>query len=72
MGSLSYALTKKSNIINLFKGTNIKIAFSAASTVQKYTKGHIKNNRYESNGINTLRCIKCPLKYIGQSGRASQ
>jgi len=56
-------------ITNLFKGSNIKIAFRTTNTIQKQLskKSH---NQQNPSGIYSLKCNTCNKKYVGQSGRS--
>jgi len=53
-------------ITNLFKDTNINIAFRATNTIlQQLSRGHVHNTN--PNGIYKLQCNTCNKAYIGQS-----
>jgi hypothetical protein len=55
-------------ITNLFKNTNLKVAFRATNTIQQQlTK---KENCKDPSGIYKLECNTCHKAYVGQSGRA--
>jgi hypothetical protein len=52
---------------NLFKQTNLKIAFRAVNKIQiQLTEKQIYNN---PSGIYRLKCNTCNRVYVGQSGR---
>ena len=54
-------------ISNLFKETNLKIAFRPHNTIQQQiTK---KKNNINPSGIYSLQCNTCKDVYVGQSGR---
>jgi hypothetical protein len=55
-------------VTNLFKQTDLKIAFRAASTIQQQLtqKQACKN----PSGIYKLKCNTCNAVYVGQTGRA--
>jgi hypothetical protein len=36
----------------------------------KLTKQHTKTEKYANSDIYQLKCLNCPLTYIGQTGRA--
>jgi len=56
-------------ITNLFKDSNIKIAFRTTSPIHKQlSKG--PNNIQNPSVIYKLKCNTCNNKYVGQSGRA--
>jgi len=55
-------------ITNMFKKTQIKIAFRTTNTTfQILTRNH--NNNPDDSGINKLTCGTCQRAYIGQTGR---
>jgi hypothetical protein len=66
-----YSGTETRKITKLFKYTEIKIAFRTRNITQ-----HIMNppptqtDIYGKSGIYQMKCLDCPLKYIGQTGRA--
>jgi hypothetical protein len=49
--------------------TQIKVAFSMQNTIQNIIKQHSQTDRYNKSGIYQRKCVDCPLKYIGQTGR---
>jgi hypothetical protein len=57
-------------ITKLFKDTHIKVAYKTWNMIQKLTKQHTQSEKYDNSGIYQLKCLDCPLKYIGQTGRA--
>jgi hypothetical protein len=68
-GPHSHSGKETKQITKLFKDTNIKIAYKTRNTIQNLTKQHIQSEKYNS-GIYQLKCQDCPIKYIGQTGRA--
>jgi hypothetical protein len=38
-------------------------------TIQNVVKAHPQIDKYEKSGIDQMKCMDCPLKYIGQTGR---
>jgi hypothetical protein len=48
---------------------HIKIAFRTQNTIQNIIKQHPGTDKYNKSGIYQLKCLHCPLKYIGQTGR---
>jgi hypothetical protein len=54
-------------ITNLFKHTNIQIAFRPANTI--YQQLSQKPNNTNPSGIYQLKCNTCNNTYVGQSGR---
>jgi hypothetical protein len=54
-------------VTNLFKRTNLEIAFRPTNTIYQQLSNKTKNpNR---SGIHQLKCSTCNLAYVGQSGR---
>jgi hypothetical protein len=56
-------------ITKLFKEANIKIAFRTKNTIRNLVMPHPQQEEYEQSGIHQMRCMDCPLKYIGQTGQ---
>ena len=57
-------------ITNLFKDTNLNIAFNTVNTTQKLLRTHTQNHDpYSHSGIYSLACNTCHKQYIGQTGR---
>jgi hypothetical protein len=70
-GPHSHTVGRKPNkSLKLFKDTHIKIAYKTWNTIQKLTKRHTQSEKYDNSGIYQLKCLDCPPKYIGQTGRA--
>ena len=55
-------------ITNLFKQSNLKVAFRATNTIQQQLTG--KQTYKDPCGIYQLNCNTCNGMYVGQSGRA--
>jgi hypothetical protein len=56
-------------ITKLFKDANIKIALRTKNTIQNLIRPHQQQDKYEKSGVYQMKCMDCPLKYIGQTGR---
>jgi hypothetical protein len=68
--TFTYIGTETRIISNLFKNTNIHIAYRTKNTIQHHLQQ--KNNTtdiYNMSGIYQMNCKDCALKYIGQTGR---
>jgi ribosomal protein S15P/S13E len=67
----TYYSPKIGKLTNLFKHTNINIAFKNTNTTQQYTKPKTldKNQDYIMSGIYKLTCNTCKMSYIGQTSR---
>ena len=58
-------------IANIFKHTNIRVAFKNTNTQQQLTKPKIHKNTKKS-GIYKLTCSTCRLSYMGQTSCSLQ
>jgi hypothetical protein len=56
-------------ITKLFKDTQLKIAFRTRNMINNILKHHESTEKYNNRGIYRMKCLGCPLKYIGQTGR---
>jgi hypothetical protein len=56
-------------LTQLFRDTYIKIAFKTKNTIQNILKPYTQTDKYEKNGVYQMKCMSCPMKYIGQTGR---
>ena len=72
-GKHSHTLHHRSGkITNLFKHTNIKIAFKCNNTIAQLLKPANKtphHTLYDRSGIYTLTCKRCQLAYVGLTSR---
>jgi hypothetical protein len=46
------------------------VAFRTRNTIQNILKPQPQIDKYSRSGIYQLKCLDCPLKYVGQTGRA--
>jgi hypothetical protein len=67
--TFTYYRKETKEITKMLKETNIKIAYWTKSTIQNLVKPCLQWGEYEESGIYQMRCMDCPLKYIGQTGR---
>ena len=69
--SFTYHSSKIRKITNLFKHTNIKIAFQSTNTIQHLTEPRKQDITQEHNksGIYKLSCKTCNKAFIGQTSR---
>ena len=60
-------------ITNLFRKTNIRIAFKTNNTIQKLLR-HKQQipDMYTQSGVYKLKCPDCNKAYVGQTGRSFQ
>jgi hypothetical protein len=47
----------------------MKIAFRTTNTIQNILRHQPLTGKYNRGGIYQMKCLDCPLKYIGQTGR---
>ena len=66
--NFTYYSPKIRTVTNLFKRTNIGIAFKNTNTLQQLTKPKSNNKtpEHDKNGIYKLTCNTCHRSYIGQ------
>jgi len=69
--TFTYHSSKVRKITNLFKHTDIKIAFKSTNTLQQLTKPKTHNitQDHDKSGIYKLTGQACNRAYIGQTGR---
>jgi hypothetical protein len=46
-----------------------RIAFRTKNTIQNLVKPRLQQDEYENSGVYQMKCMDCPLKYIGQTGQ---
>jgi hypothetical protein len=70
--TFTYHSPKIRTITNLFKNTNINIAFRTTTTTQQYLKQkkHTPTREYEKSGIYKITCNTCHKAYVGQTSRS--
>jgi predicted GIY-YIG superfamily endonuclease len=69
--TFTYYSPQVRKITNLFKHTELKIAFRNCNSIQQLitTKGNKKTEYYDRSGIYVLMCKTCKHTYIGQTSR---
>ena len=69
--TFNYQSSKVRKITNLFKQTDIKIAFKSTNTLQQLTKPKIHDTTqdHDKSGIYKLTFKTCNGEYIGQTSR---
>jgi len=70
--TFTYYSPRIRKIMNLFKHTNVGIAFKSTSTLQQLTKPKQVSNTQEldKSAICKLTCNTCQMSYIGQTSRS--
>jgi hypothetical protein len=56
-------------ITKLFKNTQIKVAFHMQNVIKNMLKHYTQTVKHNDSGLYQMKCLDCPLKYIGQTGR---
>ena len=59
-------------ITNLFKHTNLNIAFRATNIIYRQLRDKTTLNRLNSSGIYKLKCNTSNNSYVGQTGRSKE
>jgi hypothetical protein len=69
--TFTYHSPKIRKITNLFKQTNINIAFRSVNTIRQHTRSNKLDiaHDYNSSGIYKLTCRSCNKAYVGQTSR---
>jgi hypothetical protein len=69
--TFTYHSPKIRAITNLFKNTNINIAFKPATTTEKYLRQKTLHTTpvYDRSGVYTISCKTCQKTYVGQTSR---
>jgi uncharacterized pyridoxamine 5'-phosphate oxidase family protein len=69
--TFTYHSPKVRMITNLFKQTDIKIAFKSTNTLQQLIKPKFQDTtqEHDKSGIYKMTCKTCNKVYIGQTGR---
>ena len=69
--TFTYHCTKVRAVTNLFRNTNIKIAFKTANTTQKILRPKRQNStsEFEKSIIYKITCKTCSKAYVGQTSR---
>jgi hypothetical protein len=57
-------------ITNIFKNTNIKIAFCTNTIYNHLTQKHHITNKYAQSRVYKLTCLDCKKAHVGQTGRS--
>jgi hypothetical protein len=66
--TFTYIGTETRIITNLFKNTNILIAYRSKSTIQNHLEPkNVTTDIYNKSGIYQMKSKDCQLKYIGQN-----
>jgi hypothetical protein len=56
-------------ITKLFQDTKLKVAFCTQNTIQNIVRPQPQINKYNRSGIYQMKCLDCPVEYVGQTER---
>jgi hypothetical protein len=56
-------------VTNIFKDTQLNTAFRTQNTIENILRYKTKTEKYDNSGVYQMKCLDCPLRYIGQTGR---
>jgi hypothetical protein len=71
--TFTYTSPQIRKVTNIFKHTNIKIAFKCTNTLSRLSKPTNKTPPtapYDKCGIYSLSCVTCNKEYVGQTSRS--
>jgi hypothetical protein len=51
---------------NIIKDTQLNIVFHTQNTIENILRYKTKTEKYDNSGIYQMKCLHCPLRYIGQ------
>jgi hypothetical protein len=67
--TFTYSGKEVRGIVKLLRNTKVKVAFRTQNTIQNILKPKSQIEKYSRSGIYQMKCMDCPMKYIGQTGR---
>jgi hypothetical protein len=67
--TFTYSGKEIRKIAKLFHDAEINKAFRTQNTIQNIPKPNTQVDKCRKGGIYQMKCLDCPLKYIGQTGR---
>jgi hypothetical protein len=68
MIKFTYSGKEVRKINKLFRDTQMKISFRTTNTIQNILRHQLLIDKYNRSGTYQMKCLDCPLKYIGQTG----
>jgi hypothetical protein len=66
--TFTYSGKEVREVIKIIRDTRIKVAFRTRNTIQDILKPHPQIDKYSRSGTYRMKCIECPLQYVGQTG----
>jgi hypothetical protein len=67
--SLTFFNNSIRTLTEIFKNTNVKVAYKVNNTIKFKCSSRKQNNKYNNSGVHQLKCGSCEQVYIGQTGR---
>jgi hypothetical protein len=56
-------------VTKISKDTQHKIAFGIQNTIKNILRHKTNTDKYDNSGVYHMKCLNCPLRYRGQTGR---
>jgi hypothetical protein len=53
-------------ITKIFKDTQLSVAFRTQNTIENILRQKTETEKYDNSGVYQMKCLDCPMKYIGQ------
>jgi hypothetical protein len=67
--TFTYCRKEVRQITKLFQNTQLRVALHTQNTINNILKLREQIDKYNNSGIYQLKCLDCPLNYVGQTGR---
>lgn len=67
--TFTYSGKEIKGITKLLRDMRIKVPFHTQNTIQNMLGPQPRIDKYNRSGICQIKCLDCPLKYVGQTGR---
>jgi hypothetical protein len=67
--TFTYSGKETRKMTMLFRDTELKVAFCTPNTIQNIFRPQPQINNCNKNAIYQMKCMDCPMEYVGQTGR---
>jgi hypothetical protein len=67
--TFTYCGKEVRQITKIFKDTQLNLAFRTQNMIENILRHKTKTEKYDTSGVYRMKCLDCPLRYIGQTGR---
>jgi hypothetical protein len=64
-----YSSREVRQITKIFKDAQLNIASRTQNTIENILRHNTKTEKYDNSGVYQMKCLNCPLRYIGQTVR---